>query len=130
MLYEPVKRLTGIHNIFQQALGASQKVFEYLDREVRVREKPDARRLERFEHGILFDNISFHYPSSPDGFLLEDVTLEVNVGEIVAIVGPSGAGKSTLASLVPRFYDVTAGRVLLDGIDVKDLTLASLRSKI
>ncbi len=130
MLYEPVKRLTGIHNIFQQALGASQKVFEYLDRQVQVREKPDAVRLERFEQGILFDNINFRYPTSPDGFLLEGLTLEVKAGQIVAIVGPSGAGKSTLANLVPRFYDVTQGRVLIDGKDVKDLTLASLRSKI
>jgi subfamily B ATP-binding cassette protein MsbA len=130
MLYEPVKRLTGIHNIFQQAAGASQKVFEYLDREVQVKEKPDARRLGRFEKGIVFDGVSFRYPTSPDGFLLDSVSLEVKAGQIVALVGPSGAGKSTLASLVPRFYDTTSGRVLLDGIDVRDLTLGSLRGNI
>ncbi len=130
MLYEPVKRLTGIHNIFQQALGASQKIFEYLDRPVRIKDRPDAIRIEKFESKIVFDNVSFSYPTSPDGFFLEDVSLEVNVGEVVAIVGPSGAGKSTLASLVPRFYDVTAGRVLIDGHDVRDLNLASLRRLI
>jgi subfamily B ATP-binding cassette protein MsbA len=130
LLYEPVKRLTGIHNIFQQAAGASQKVFEYLDREVQVKEKPDARRLGRFEKGIVFDGVSFRYPTSPDGFLLDSVSLEVKAGQIVALVGPSGAGKSTLASLVPRFYDTTSGRVLIDGIDVRDLTLGSLRGHI
>ncbi len=130
MLYEPVKRLTGIHNIFQQALGASQKVFGYLDREQIVREKPGAVRLGKFEKGILFDQISFRYPTSSNGPVLEDVTLEVKAGEIVALVGPSGAGKTTLANLVPRFYDVEEGAVRLDGRDVRDLRLKSLRAKI
>jgi ATP-binding cassette, subfamily B, bacterial MsbA len=130
MLYEPVKRLTGIHNIFQQALGASQKVFGYLDGEQIVREKPGATRLGKFEKGIHFDRISFRYPTSPNGYVLEGVTLDVKAGEIVALVGPSGAGKTTLANLVPRFYDVADGAVRLDGKDVRDLRLKSLRSKI
>ena len=129
-LYEPVKRLTGIHNIFQQALGASQKVFEYLDREEKISEKPGARELPEFKRAIVFDNISFRYPSAPDGFLLHSVSLEVRAGEIVALVGPSGAGKTTLANLVPRFYDVSDGCVLMDGVDVRDLKLSSLRAKI
>jgi ATP-binding cassette, subfamily B, bacterial MsbA len=130
MLYEPVKRLTGIHNIFQQALGASQKVFEYLAREDDIKSKPGAERLERFAQAIVFDNVSFRYPTSPNGFLLDSIALEVKAGEIVALVGPSGAGKTTLVNLVPRFYDVTQGRVLIDGVDVRDLELASLREKI
>ncbi len=130
MLYEPVKRLTGIHNIFQQALGASQKVFEYLDRDQTVQERPGAARLPRFEKSIRFDNVAFHYPSAPDGFTLDQISLEVKAGEVVALVGPSGAGKTTLANLVPRFYDVTAGAVRIDGRDVRDLRLASLRDKI
>jgi subfamily B ATP-binding cassette protein MsbA len=130
MLYEPVKRLTGIHNIFQQALGASQKVFEYLDRREDIRDKPEARRLTGFRNGILFDDVTFHYPASPNGFLLDGIRLEVRAGEIVALVGPSGAGKTTLASLVPRFYDVTRGAVRVDGADVRDLQLASLRATI
>jgi subfamily B ATP-binding cassette protein MsbA len=130
MLYEPVKRLAGIHNIFQQALGASQKVFEYLDRDQGVKERPGAIKLARFEKAIQFDNVGFRYPSVPDGFVLDGVRLEVNRGEIVALVGPSGAGKTTLANLVPRFYDVCSGAVKIDGRDVRDLRLDSLREKI
>ncbi len=130
MLYEPVKRLTGIHNIFEQALGASQKVFEYLDRKQGIREKTGAQRLARFQHGIEIENVSFHYPAAPAGFGLEGINLKVKAGEVVALVGPSGAGKTTLANLVPRFYDATAGAVRIDGRDVRDLELASLRSKI
>jgi subfamily B ATP-binding cassette protein MsbA len=130
MLYEPVKRLTGIHNIFQQALGASQRVFEYLDREVQIKEKPNAVKLARFEKSILFDGATFHYPSAPDGFFLDQVRLEVNHGEIAALVGPSGSGKTTLANLVPRFYDVCSGAIRIDGKDIRDLRLSSLRDKI
>ncbi len=130
MLYEPVKRLTGIHNIFQQALGASERVFEYLARPDDIRSKPGARRLAEFKQGIVFAGVSFRYPTSENGFLLKDLDLEVKAGEVVALVGPSGAGKTTLVNLVPRFYDVSEGRVLIDGADVRDLDLASLREKV
>jgi subfamily B ATP-binding cassette protein MsbA len=130
MLYEPVKRLTGIHNIFQQALGASQKVFEYLAREQGITERPGAAKLANFEKSIRFDNVGFHYPSAPNGFHLSGVNLEVKAGEVVALVGPSGAGKTTIANLVPRFYDVANGAVVIDGRDVRDVRLASLREKI
>ena len=130
MLYEPVKRLTGIHNIFQQALGASQRVFEYLDRDQQIKEKPNAVKLARFEKSILFDGATFRYPSAPDGFLLDQIRFEVKRGEIAALVGPSGSGKTTLANLVPRFYDVASGAIRIDGKDIRDLRLASLRDKI
>ncbi|HUQ94454.1 MAG TPA: ABC transporter ATP-binding protein [Bryobacteraceae bacterium] len=130
MLYEPVKRLTGIHNIFQQALGASQKVFEYLDREQIVKEKPNAIRLQGLCQGIEVDHLAFRYPSAPQGFVLRDVSLTVNAGEVLALVGPSGAGKSTLANLIARLYDVTAGSIRVDGHDIRDVTLASLREQI
>jgi subfamily B ATP-binding cassette protein MsbA len=130
LLYEPVKRLVGIHNIFEQAIGASQKVFEYLDRSEEIVEKPGAAKLQQFAQGVVFDRISFYYPNSPDGFAIEDLSLEVKAGEVVALVGSSGAGKSTLASLLPRFYDVTAGAVRIDGHDVRDLDLRSLRAHI
>ena len=130
MLYEPVKRLAGIHNIFQQALGASQRVFEYLDREVQIKEKPNALKLPRFEKSIMFEEATFHYPSAPDGFHLDRISLEVKAGEIAALVGPSGSGKTTLANLVPRFYDVCSGAIRVDGKDLRDLRLDSLRAKI
>jgi subfamily B ATP-binding cassette protein MsbA len=130
MLYEPVKRLAGIHNIFQQALGASQRVFEYLDRDAQIKEKPNAVKLARFEKSILFDGASFHYPSAPEGFRLDEIRLDVKHGEIAALVGPSGSGKTTLANLVPRFYDVCSGAIRIDGKDIRDLRLASLRDKI
>ncbi len=130
LLYEPVKRLAGIHNIFQQALGASQKVFGYLDREQQIVEKPGAAKLQKFQHSVALDDVSFRYVNAPNGFALSGVKLEVNAGEVVALVGPSGAGKTTLANLVPRFYDVTGGAVRIDGKDVRDLQLASVRGHI
>jgi subfamily B ATP-binding cassette protein MsbA len=130
LLYEPVKRLAGIYNIFQQAFGASHKVFEYLDRDQQVKERPGAAKLARFETSIVLEDVSFHYPSAPDRIVLDSVGLEVKAGQIVALVGPSGAGKTTLANLVPRFYDVERGALRIDGRDIRDLRLSSLREKI
>lgn len=130
LLYEPVKRLTGIHNIFQQAIGASQRVFEYLDRPQQILETPGALQLAGFRDAILFDNVSFRYPNASDRLVLEHVRLEVKRGEVIALVGPSGAGKSTLAALLSRFYDPTSGAVRIDGHDISKVSLQSLRRLI
>lgn len=130
MLYEPIKRLTGIHNIFQSGIGAAMRVFEYLDRHEGVLDKPNAARLTRFDRSIRFEQVRFVYPTAPERWVLDGITLEVKAGEVVAIVGTSGAGKSTLVNLVPRFYDVSGGAVKIDGKDVRELRLNSLREKI
>ena len=130
MLYEPVKRLTGIHNIFQQALGASQKVFEYLDRDQQIKERPGAAKLARFRE---IDRVrQRQLPLSQRAARIR-ARFDAAGGEgrrSGGAGGPSGAGKTTLANLVPRFYDVAAGAVRIDGRDVRDLRLASLREKI
>ncbi len=127
-MYEPIKRLTGVNNAYQQAVGASDQVFKYLQINSEVMERPDAIALPPFEHEIVFENVDFEYElGSP---LLRNVDLRIGKGEVVAIVGSSGAGKTTLANLIPRFFDLTHGRILMDGHDLRDVTLASLRAQI
>jgi subfamily B ATP-binding cassette protein MsbA len=128
-LYEPVKRLTNLHNIFQQAIGASEKVFGYLDQPREIEDSPGAKKLTGFKESIVFDKVGFQYPTAT-GMQLKGVTLEINAGEVVALVGSSGAGKTTLASLVPRFRDVNSGAVRIDGTDVREVGIVSLRDKI
>ncbi|MDQ2774789.1 MAG: ABC transporter transmembrane domain-containing protein [Acidobacteriota bacterium] len=130
MLYEPIKRLTGIHSIFQGGIGAAAEVFRYLGEKQGILDKPDAVRLSKFERGIRLENVVFSYPAAPNRMVLDGISLEVKAGEIVALVGSSGAGKSTLANLVPRFYDVTGGTIKIDGRDVRDLQLNSVRENI
>jgi subfamily B ATP-binding cassette protein MsbA len=130
LLLEPLKRLVGIYNIFQQALGASHKIFEYLDHEETIGDAPEATPLTAFSRDIAFENVGFHYPGSPNGFRFTGLNLQVKAGEVVALVGPSGGGKTTIANLVPRFYDPTAGVVRIDGRDLRTGTLNSLRGQI
>jgi subfamily B ATP-binding cassette protein MsbA len=130
MLYEPIKRLTGIHNIFQGGVGAASRVFGYLDRNEGVIDKPDGVRMTRFAKNIRLEGVSFSYPAAPERIVLDGISLEVKPGEVVALVGSSGAGKTTLVNLVPRFYDVTCGGVKIDGRDVRELRLNSLRENI
>ncbi len=131
-LYDPVRKFALYYNNFQQALGASDSVFGFLDAQDEVEEKLTAKRLPPFHEKVQFENVSFCYePNSPDAVrVLDGINLEVRRGEVLAVVGSSGAGKSTLVHLVPRFFDVSGGRLLIDGFDVRDVTLASLRSQI
>ncbi len=130
-LYEPVRKFGQFNNSFQQALGASEQIFNFLDEQDDVREAPGAVKLPPFHRGVHFDNVSFAYSGCIDErAVLREINLEVAPGEVVAIVGSSGAGKTTLVHLLPRFFDVTEGRLLIDGRDVRDLTVASLRSQI
>jgi subfamily B ATP-binding cassette protein MsbA len=130
-LYDPVRKFALFNNSFQQALGASTEIFRFMDIEDEVQEKPGARRLAKFSRAIRFENVSFSYENGEDSReVLREIQLEVEAGEVLAVVGSSGAGKSTLVHLIPRFFDVSGGRILIDGADVRDVTLASLRSQI
>jgi len=130
-LYNPVRKFAQFNNNFQQAVGASSEIFKFMDVEDDVREKPHAKRLPPFAKNVQFDHVSFTYGSEGgDARVLHDIDLEVRRGEVVAIVGSSGSGKSTLVHLIPRFFDATQGRLLIDGNDVRDVTLASLREQV
>ncbi|HYU45988.1 MAG TPA: ABC transporter ATP-binding protein [Terriglobales bacterium] len=130
-LYDPVRKFALFNNSFQQALGASSEIFRFMDIEDEVREKPGAKRVAKFSRAIRFDDVSFAYESGEGARdILREINLEVQAGEVLAVVGSSGAGKSTLVHLIPRFFDVTGGRILIDGHDIRDVTLASLRSQI
>jgi subfamily B ATP-binding cassette protein MsbA len=130
-LYNPVRKFALFNNNFQQALGASSEIFKFMDVEDDVCEKPHARRLPPFAEIVQFDHVSFTYGSEgQDARVLHDINLEVHRGEVVAIVGSSGSGKSTLVHLIPRFFDATQGRLLVDGNDVRDVTLSSLREQV
>ena len=131
-MYNPVRKFAVFNNSFQQALGASSQLFKFMDTEDVVAEKRGAKSLPRFCRDIRFEDVSFSYQSDGDDsrVVLRGINLEVRRSEILAVVGSSGAGKSTLVHLLPRFFDVTAGRILIDGFDVRDVTLSSLRSQV
>ncbi len=123
-----ISSMAGIVNPLQQSLAGARRVFEVLDAKLEVESPPTPRRLERFDGRIRFESVSFGYDDGED--VLRDIDFEVAPGRCVAILGLTGAGKSTLLSLIPRFYDTTKGRVLIDGVDVRDLELDTLRKNI
>jgi len=130
-LYDPVRKFAQFYNNFQQALGASSTIFDFMEVEDDVKDKPNAITLPPFRDSIRFDTVDFGYDDEEGGRqVLRNINLEVRAGEIVAIVGPSGAGKSTLARLLPRFFDVSAGAILIDGHDLRNVTVRSLRNQI
>lgn len=135
-LYDPVRKFALFNNNFQQALGASSEIFKFMDTDDDVKEKPGAKPLPPFSRSIRFENVCFAYESRGESEgeerreILRDINLEVRAGEVLAVVGSSGAGKSTLVHLIPRFFDVTSGRLTIDGHDVRETTLASLRSQV
>ncbi|MEW6719656.1 MAG: ABC transporter ATP-binding protein [Thermodesulfobacteriota bacterium] len=129
MLYGPVKRLSTVNNTVQQGIAAGERVFSVMDTLPEIVDRPGARPLEGVRSGIAFEGVGFRY--SADGpRVLSDITIEVPSGTMVAIVGSSGAGKTTLVDLIPRFYDPEDGSVRIDGTDIRELTLASLRAGI
>ena len=125
--YEPVKRIGAVYQQFQQAQGATTQVFTYLDLSQEENDAPGARELPAFSNDVEFNNVAFSYESNP---VLRNVNFIARKGEVVALVGSSGAGKTTLVNLLPRFYDVTSGSILVDGMDIRDVRLRSLRAQI
>lgn len=127
MMYGPVKRLVKINNSIQKSIGAAERVFEVLDEIPDIKDASNARELPRSSGLVEFEQVSFGYD---DEAVLKEVSLSAKPGEVVALVGPSGAGKSTLVGLITRFYDPQAGRILVDGTDIREVTLESLKTNI
>lgn len=127
MLYDPIRKLSPLNNTVQEGRAAAVRIFDILDTESEIIDRPDAVALESGHPAVLFRNVSFKYE---DQMVLRNINLEVKSGRVIALVGMSGGGKTTLVSLIPRFYDVTEGAILVDEHDVRDVTIASLRSQI
>jgi subfamily B ATP-binding cassette protein MsbA len=128
MMYDPIRKLNKVNLILQEAMAAGQRVSGMLAIPNDIQEAPDARVIDTVREGVRYEDVSFSYGEDRD--VLRDIDLSIRAGEIVALVGPSGADKSTMVNLLPRFFDPTGGRVTIDGIDIRDLTIKSLRSLI
>ena len=127
MLYEPVKRLTNINNTINQGIAGGERIFSIIDRVPDIIDKPGAVNLPQITKSIDIENVTFRYEEKP---VLKNINLSIKAGEVVAFVGMSGGGKTSLVNLIPRFYDVSEGRVLIDGVDIRDVKLQSLRSQV
>jgi ATP-binding cassette subfamily B multidrug efflux pump len=130
ILQMPVRQLGLMVNAFARASTCGTRLFNLLDLEVAVRDIPEARDLEVAEGTLKFENVDFTYPGTSDHAVLKGISFEARRGQTIGIVGPPGSGKSTLAHLLPRFYDVTGGRITIDGQDIRDVTLKSLRQAV
>ncbi|MBI4295704.1 MAG: ABC transporter ATP-binding protein [Chloroflexi bacterium] len=128
MLAMPVRRLGFMTNLLSRTTSAGQRIFEILDARSPVEEKANAIELKHVNGKVCFENVSFSYDSAAPA--LEDVDFTAEPGQVVALLGGSGCGKSTIANLIPRFYDVTSGRITIDGVDIRDTTIASLRQHV
>jgi subfamily B ATP-binding cassette protein MsbA len=130
MMYGPAKKLSRVNANLQQAVAASERIFEMLDTHSEVTERPGASALPPFRDAIEFRDVHFSYDGTDGEATLGGVSFTVRAGQMLAIVGRSGAGKTTLVNLIPRFYDVTSGVIAVDGRDIRDVTLSSLRAQI
>jgi subfamily B ATP-binding cassette protein MsbA len=127
MIYDPIRKLNKVNLVLQEATAAGQRVSRLMEIPNDIQEHPGAGRLDTVREGVAYERVSFSYETQ---LVLRDISLTIRAGEIVALVGPSGAGKSTFVNLLPRFFDPTAGRVTIDGVDIRDLKVKSLRSLI
>lgn len=128
-LYNPLRRLVNSSTTLTQSIASMDRVFEFIDEKYDIADKPNAKKITHIEGAIQFDNVRFSY-NEDDVVILRDFSLDVKAGETIALVGMSGGGKSTVVSLIPRFYDVTSGRILLDGEDIRDYQVKDLRNQM
>jgi subfamily B ATP-binding cassette protein MsbA len=129
-MYTPIKRLSRVNATLQGALAAGHRIFEVLDTHLEVKETPGSRAMPRMQGEVEYRDVGFQYADGHGASVLRRVSFSARSGEIVAIVGTSGAGKTTLMNLLPRFYDVTEGQILIDGVDIRQITLKSLRDQV
>jgi ATP-binding cassette, subfamily B, bacterial MsbA len=129
LMYGPAKKLSRVNANLQQTIAAAERIFEMLDTHTEVVEQPGAPEIAPFRHSIEFRDVSFGYDDAA-GRILRNVSLSIRAGQMIAIVGRSGAGKTTLVNLLPRFYDVSSGQILIDSVDIRQVTIASLRRQI
>jgi ATP-binding cassette, subfamily B, bacterial MsbA len=127
MIYDPIRKLNKVNLILQEAMAAGQRISRLMEIPNDIQERPGAVELGTVREGIAYERVSFTYGDNP---VLQEVSLQIRAGEIVALVGPSGAGKSTMVNLLPRFFDPVSGRLTIDGVDIRDLKLKSLRGLI
>lgn len=130
MAYEPMKKLARLNNMLQMGLGAADRVFEMLDIQIKVTDRADAKKVTLEKPEIKFDNVEFQYNPEDEKRALNGINITIPAGQVTALVGRSGSGKTTIMNLIPRFFDVTSGRVLIDNIDIRDMTKNSLRGNI
>ena len=130
LTYGPAKKLSRVNASLQQTIAASERIFEMLDTHTEVQDRPGAKPLAPVARAVEFRDVSFYYDDDRSHRILRGISFTVGVGQMVAIVGRSGAGKTTLANLIPRFYDVKGGAILIDGVDLRDVTMKSLRAQI
>tara|TARA_B100001113_G_scaffold327360_1_gene300895 strand:- start:118 stop:1032 length:915 start_codon:yes stop_codon:yes gene_type:complete len=122
----PIRSLSNVSIQLQAGAASADRVFDVLDAPVTIYSKPESKNIKEFKESIVFENVGFNYENSKN--ILKDVSFNINKGTMMALVGASGAGKSTIADLIPRFYDVISGKITIDGVDIKDIELGSLRN--
>ncbi len=127
MLYDPVKKLSGLNNAVQQGLAAADRIFDIIEMESDIKERKDPVTIKRGPQRVTFENVFFKYD---DVMVLKDINLNVEAGDVLALVGMSGGGKTSLVNLIPRFYDVTRGAIRIDGTDIRDVSISSLRDQM
>ena len=130
MFWSPIRNLANLYNKIVNNISSAERIFDILDTEPELKEKEDAIDLPEIQGEVKFDHVTFAYPDEPDRDIIRDICFTAKPGETIALVGPTGAGKTTIVNLVSRFYDVKSGHILIDGYDVNDITIHSLRSQM